>query len=243
MRSFPFSGHLDLAWTLGPLVHSRRDPTARVRGQEAIRATRTPAGPASLHVQVDGQRVLAQAWGPGGDWTLDRVPDLLGLDIGVVVELDEEAAREEVARREGGAHSARHADPDRFSEGFDPFRGVRLLEAGRLGCMDAVAVKLSKFGGLGAARLARDLCIHLGARMCIEDVWGSDIVTAAALHLAAATTPRAVLNVCDLSGYVTPRLDAHATGRKNGQIRVPGGPGLGLDPDPGVLGEPVAIFE
>ena len=118
-----------------------------------------------------------------------------------------------------------------------------LLAAGRLGCMDAVAIKLSKFGGLGAARRARDLCMHLGARMCIEDVWGSDIVTAAALHLAAATPPRSVLNVCDLSGYVAPRLDANAPGRRGGRIGVPEEPGLGVTPDMAVLGEPAAIFE
>ena len=62
-----------------------------------------------------------------------------------------------------------------------------LLKAWQLGCMDAVALKLSKFGGLGALRRARDLCLSLGAKMCIEDTWGSDIVTAAALHLGAAT--------------------------------------------------------
>jgi hypothetical protein len=39
--------------------------------------------------------------------------------------------------------------------------------------MDAVALKLSKFGGLSALRRARDLCLHLGAKMCIEDTWGS----------------------------------------------------------------------
>ncbi len=118
-----------------------------------------------------------------------------------------------------------------------------LLEAHRLGCMDAVAVKLSKFGGLSAARRARDLCLHLGARMCVEDVWGSDIVTAAALHLAAATPPRSVLNVCDLSGYVTPRLDPDGPVRRRGRIDVPGGPGLGVTPDPAVLGDPAAIFD
>jgi hypothetical protein len=37
-----------------------------------------------------------------------------------------------------------------------------LLEAHRLGIMDAVALKLSKFGGLSATRRARDLCLHLG---------------------------------------------------------------------------------
>ncbi len=118
-----------------------------------------------------------------------------------------------------------------------------LLEAGRLGCMDAVAVKLSKFGGLSAARRARDLCHHLGARMCIEDVWGSDIVTAASLHLGAATPPRGVLNVCDLSSYVAPRLDTKVPSRDGGRIAVPGGPGLGVAPDPAVLGEPAAVFD
>ena len=118
-----------------------------------------------------------------------------------------------------------------------------LLEAGRLGCMDAVALKLSKFGGLSALRRARDLCLHLGAAMCIEDVWGSDIATAAALHLAAATPPEAVLNVCDLSGYVAPRLDPAGPARRDGRIAPPEGPGLGLDIDEEQLGKPVAMFD
>lgn len=118
-----------------------------------------------------------------------------------------------------------------------------LIEANALGCLDAAALKLSKFGGLSALRRARDLCLHLGARMCIEDTWGSDIATAAALHLAAATPPGAVLNVCDLSGYVRPRLDPGAPSRADGRIGVPRGPGLGITPDADVLGAPVAVFE
>ncbi|HIC80222.1 MAG TPA: mandelate racemase [Kiloniellaceae bacterium] len=118
-----------------------------------------------------------------------------------------------------------------------------LLQAHRLGCMDAVALKLSKFGGLSALRRARDICLHLGAEMCIEDTWGSDIATAAALHLAAATPASAVLNVCDLSGYVTPRLDPAAPLRENGYLSVPEGPGLGVTPHAEALGQPIAVFE
>jgi L-alanine-DL-glutamate epimerase-like enolase superfamily enzyme len=118
-----------------------------------------------------------------------------------------------------------------------------LLKARELDCMDAVALKLSKFGGLSALRRARDLCLHLGAKMCIECTWGSDIVTAAALHLGAATPPQAVLNVCDLSAYVSPRLDAGAPVRRDGRIAPPDGPGLGVSPDETLLGEPVAVFE
>lgn len=111
-----------------------------------------------------------------------------------------------------------------------------LLEAHRLGIMDAVALKLSKFGGLSATRRARDLCLHLGAKMCIECTWGSDIVTAAALHLGAASPPARVLNVCDLSGYVEPRLAPAAPARVDGRIAPPDGSGLGITVDPDVLG-------
>ena len=118
-----------------------------------------------------------------------------------------------------------------------------LLRAHELGTMDAVAVKLSKFGGLSAARRARDLCLHLGAKMCIEDTWGSDITTAAGLHLGAATDPARVLNVCDLSGYVAPRLAPDAPVREQGRIRPPVGPGLGIIVDADALGAPDLILE
>ena len=118
-----------------------------------------------------------------------------------------------------------------------------LLQAHGLGVMDAVALKLSKFGGLSALRQARDLCLHLGAKMCIECTWGSDIVTAAALHLAAATNPARVLNVCDLSGYVSPRIAPGGPVRANGRITPPDGPGLGITPDRDLLGQPDLILD
>ncbi|MGI9511912.1 MAG: mandelate racemase/muconate lactonizing enzyme family protein [Anderseniella sp.] len=117
-----------------------------------------------------------------------------------------------------------------------------LLTAHDLGCMDAVAVKLSKFGGLSASRRARDLCLHLGAKMCIEDTWGSDVTTAALLHLGASTNPHNLMNVCDLSGYVSPRLDETAPVRKDGRIAPPDGVGLGVAPDLDRLGTPVTVL-
>jgi cis-L-3-hydroxyproline dehydratase len=118
-----------------------------------------------------------------------------------------------------------------------------LLRAYELGCMDAVALKLSKFGGLGALRRGRDLCLHLGPKMCIEDTWGSDVTTGALLHLAAATSVNRLLNTCDLSGYVSPRLDRGAPVRRNGRIAPPDGPGIGVEPDAATLGQPTAIID
>ncbi|MEX0365515.1 MAG: mandelate racemase/muconate lactonizing enzyme family protein [Ruegeria sp.] len=118
-----------------------------------------------------------------------------------------------------------------------------LLAGHAQGCMDAVAVKLSKFGGLSVARRARDLCLHLGAKMCVEDTWGSDITTAALLHLGASTDPARLMNVCDLSGYVAPRLAPEGPVRKAGRIAPPEGAGLGVAPDRATLGEPDLVLE
>lgn len=118
-----------------------------------------------------------------------------------------------------------------------------LLRAHELGIMDAVALKLSKFGGLSKTRQARDLCLYLGAKMCIEDTWGSDITTAALLHLGAATDPARVLNVCDLSGYVAPRLAPDGPTRDNGRIAPPEGAGLGISVDMDRLGTPDLILD
>jgi len=72
--------------------------------------------------------------------------------------------------------------------------------------------------------------------MCVEDTWGSDVTTAALLHLGASTNPAGLMNVCDL---VLPRLDETAPVRKDGRIAPPEGIGLGVAPDPDRLGKPV----
>jgi len=112
-----------------------------------------------------------------------------------------------------------------------------LHKAHALGCLDAVALKLSKFGGLSAMRRARDYCIQLGARMCIEDTWGSDVTTSTALHLAAATPEHSV------PGYVSPRLDPQAPSRSNGRLKVGEAVGHGVNPDRDLLGQPLAILD
>ncbi|SLN37806.1 4-hydroxyproline betaine 2-epimerase [Roseovarius litorisediminis] len=117
-----------------------------------------------------------------------------------------------------------------------------LLAGHAAGCMDAVALKLSKFGGLSAMRQARDLCLSLGTRMCIEDTWGSDITTAAVLHLAAATPARGLMNCCDLSHYVGPRLAPDGPTRAKGRIAPPEGVGLGITVDESLLGTPDMVL-
>ncbi|MDG1736675.1 MAG: mandelate racemase/muconate lactonizing enzyme family protein [Paracoccaceae bacterium] len=118
-----------------------------------------------------------------------------------------------------------------------------LIEGAQKGCMDAVAIKLSKFGGLSASRRARDLCEHLGAKMCVECTWGSDIITSAAVHLAASTKSNLLLNTCDLSGYVGPRIAPDGPVRQYGKIAPSDLPGLGISPDMDLLGTPDLILD
>jgi 3-methyladenine DNA glycosylase/8-oxoguanine DNA glycosylase len=69
---------LDLRLTLAPTRIGKGDPCTRLRTDEAFRATRTPDGPATVHLVVRADEVAAEAWGPGADWALDQLPVLVG---------------------------------------------------------------------------------------------------------------------------------------------------------------------
>lgn len=115
-----------------------------------------------------------------------------------------------------------------------------LLRAHELGCMDVVALKLSKFGGISAVLAARALCVQFGTMMVIEDTWGSDITTAAVAHTAVSTQAKYLLNTCDLSGYVTPHVAPDGPLRQNATLQPSERPGLGVSPDRDILGKPIS---
>jgi 3-methyladenine DNA glycosylase/8-oxoguanine DNA glycosylase len=69
---------LDLAATLRPLRCGPRDPSLWFRADGVWRATRTPCGPGVEHLRLEGDRLRAEAWGPGAEWLLERVPELIG---------------------------------------------------------------------------------------------------------------------------------------------------------------------
>jgi 3-methyladenine DNA glycosylase/8-oxoguanine DNA glycosylase len=79
-RVIPLSVPLDLRLTLLPLARGPSDPTIRLAATRALRASRTPEGPATLHLEIARGRLQARAWGPGAEWALAGVPSLVGLD-------------------------------------------------------------------------------------------------------------------------------------------------------------------
>ena len=104
--------------------------------------------------------------------------------------------------------------------------------------MDVVNIKISKFGGLTKAALARDLCVKLGMAMTLEDSWGGDITTAAIAHLAHSTPTDYLFTATDFNSYVSVSTANGAPIRKNGRMSASSKPGLGIMPKIDILGEP-----
>jgi 3-methyladenine DNA glycosylase/8-oxoguanine DNA glycosylase len=99
---------VDLLATVAPLRRGPGDPTFRADTAGAVvwRTAATPLGPATLRLaqHTDGS-VRARAWGPGAEWVIDGVPELLGegddwsdLDVRQVPVLHEARRRSEGMR-------------------------------------------------------------------------------------------------------------------------------------------------
>ncbi|MFC8365449.1 DNA-3-methyladenine glycosylase family protein [Streptomyces griseorubiginosus] len=70
---------VDLGLVLGALRRGPGDPTFRAMPDGSVwRASLTPAGPGTLRVCVYGGEVRGEAWGPGAEWLLAQLPELLG---------------------------------------------------------------------------------------------------------------------------------------------------------------------
>ncbi len=140
-RSFKLEARLDLGLTLRPFARGRGDPTMHLERDEAWRATRTPAGPATEHLRVRAGAVEVEAWGPGAKWLLERAPALVGM----------------------------HDDPSGFSPRHPALRDLHRMHAGlRIGRSDAVIESIvptileQKVTGTGARRSFRALVLRYG---------------------------------------------------------------------------------
>lgn len=69
---------VDLVRTLLPLQMGAADPTMQVGRGHAVRALRTPAGPATVSLRTRGREIVAEAWGAGAAWILDHAPGYVG---------------------------------------------------------------------------------------------------------------------------------------------------------------------
>ncbi|MFE4669327.1 DNA-3-methyladenine glycosylase family protein [Streptomyces sp. NPDC056716] len=79
VRTWVPGGPVDLGLVLGPLRRGPGDPTFRALPDGSVwRACRTPGGAGTLRVSLRDGVVRGEAWGPGGEWLLERLPELMG---------------------------------------------------------------------------------------------------------------------------------------------------------------------
>lgn len=118
------------------------------------------------------------------------------------------------------------------------------LSAWRQRACEGVKVKPNRVGGLTKAKQIRDFGVSVGWRMHIEDLGGSSLADTAAFHLAASTPDEnrlaswlshAHLSVDPVPGQGVRNINGFATPADL--------PGLGVVPDPALLGDLVAVYK
>ena len=114
-----------------------------------------------------------------------------------------------------------------------------LLRAFNERAMEAVNLKISKFGGLTGSRLVRDIALALGLRITREDSWGGDLVTATVSHLAASTRAEGTLTVSFMNDWTNEHIAGYQPRSAGGIGSAPTGPGLGVEVDLSMLGKPL----
>ncbi|MDR7543582.1 MAG: mandelate racemase/muconate lactonizing enzyme family protein [Armatimonadota bacterium] len=118
-----------------------------------------------------------------------------------------------------------------------------LLAAVQQAGASGVNLKISRVGGLSAARIIRDVCEALGTSLTIEDTWGGDLTTAAVSHLAATVRPELLFTVSFMNDWTREHIAGYQPRSRDGWGAPPSGSGLGVEVDVEALGRPLFIAE
>jgi L-alanine-DL-glutamate epimerase-like enolase superfamily enzyme len=116
-----------------------------------------------------------------------------------------------------------------------------LLNAIHDGVADGVTVKISRVGGIGKARLIRDVAVASRLQVTVEDTGGAEIDTAAMIHMSLSTPEHLRTHTVDFHNWVTLGHGDGIPPVKDGVLYPPTGPGLGIAVREAELGLP--IFE
>ena len=87
--------------TLAPLRSGRNDPTTQLTAGQLWRATLTPYGPGTVHVDWRTGSMRVESWGPGAQWLAERVPAMIGHDDQPVTFVDAHPAITRAQRNVG----------------------------------------------------------------------------------------------------------------------------------------------
>ena len=117
------------------------------------------------------------------------------------------------------------------------------LEAWKGQSCQGVKVKPNRVGGLTKAKQIIDFGISVGWQMHIEDVGGSALADTAAIHLASSTPDQHRLAswLCH-AHLATDPVKGQGARNSEGFATPPSEPGIGVQLDMEMLGEPIAVY-
>ncbi|WP_095081519.1 mandelate racemase/muconate lactonizing enzyme family protein [Mesorhizobium sophorae] len=167
-------------------------------------------------------------------WTIDQAMRIMPLcrDIAPLFEQPCESYDEclTVARHTGMGLMLDEAIEDQPS----------FIRAARDGIINVAVLKMGSTGGISQHRHLTELGLRLGIPMRIEDFYGTGLTLAAVAHLAQGLTEAACFGLYD---YHLPEAPVVKNPFRvvDGRVNVPNdcGPGLGVDVDLDVLGDPI----
>lgn len=118
-----------------------------------------------------------------------------------------------------------------------------VISAVGTGLVDGFGMKVTRIGGLQPMRVFRDLCAARSLPHTCDDSWGGDIIAAACTHVGATVQPTLMEGAWIAQTYIDGHYDSgNGVKIEGGHIKLPAGPGLGVVPDEGIFGAPVASF-
>ncbi|WP_296744577.1 mandelate racemase/muconate lactonizing enzyme family protein [Mesorhizobium sp.] len=230
------------------LIVGAPDETAK------IAADKVQAGYPRLQVKIGGRNleedvaVVHKVWEAVGHRARLAVDGNRGLTVAAAIHLDRLCQHipfvfeqpcntmDEVATLKG-----RVTHPVYLDESTEDQNAV--LRAISLGIADGFGFKVTRLGGLTKMTTVRDLCAIRSLPHSCDDAWGGDIIAAACAHLAATVEPLRMEGAWIAQEYIKGHFDQkNPVVIKKGHIAVPQKPGLGVKPEPGMFGKPVAIY-
>lgn len=116
-----------------------------------------------------------------------------------------------------------------------------LIRGWRDSAMDAINLKINRVGGMWKASQFRDLCLNFGLTMTVEDSWGGEIATAAIAHLAHTLPTEFHFQSSAFDEYSHVEIARGAPVVQDGYMTATSRPGLGVEPNLDVLGDPVCV--
>ena len=118
-----------------------------------------------------------------------------------------------------------------------------VISAVGTGLVDGFGMKVTRIGGLQPMRVFRDICAVRNLPHTCDDSWGGDIIAAACTHVGATVAPHLMEGAWLAQPYIEGNYDSqNGVKIEGGYIRLPRGPGLGVTPDEGIFGAPIASF-